>query len=72
MTRPAACIASWQRRYPTSRFAPTSRFRAAMIALLSGQPKLAAEEFDALAERYRGSDEASGRRTGPAAHGPSG
>jgi soluble lytic murein transglycosylase len=47
-------------RYPTSRFAPTSRFRAAMIALLSGQPKLAAEEFDALAERYPGSDEALG------------
>jgi soluble lytic murein transglycosylase len=47
-------------RYPTSRFAPTSRFRAAMIALLSGQPQLAAEEFDALAERYPGSDEALG------------
>jgi soluble lytic murein transglycosylase len=47
-------------RYPTSRFAPTSRFRAAMIALLSGQPRLAAEEFDALAERYPGSDEALG------------
>jgi soluble lytic murein transglycosylase len=45
-------------RYPTSRFAPTSRFRAAMIAMLSGQPKLAAEEFDALAERYPRSDEA--------------
>jgi len=45
-------------RYPSSRFAPTSRFRAAMIAWLSGQPKLAAEEFDALAERYPGSDEA--------------
>jgi soluble lytic murein transglycosylase len=47
-------------RYPTSRFAPTSRFRAAMIALLSGQPKLAAQEFDALAERYPSSDEAMG------------
>lgn len=47
-------------RYPTSRFAPTSRFRAAMIALLSGEPKLAAQEFDALAERYPGSDEAVG------------
>ena len=45
-------------KYPTSRFAPTSRFRAAMIALLSGQPKLAAQEFDALAERYPRSDEA--------------
>jgi peptidoglycan lytic transglycosylase len=45
-------------RYPTSRFAPTARFRAAMIALLSGAPKSAAEEFDALAERYSGSDEA--------------
>lgn len=47
-------------RYPTSRFAATSRFRAAMIVLLSGQPKMAAEEFDALAERYPRSDEAIG------------
>lgn len=47
-------------RYPTSRFAPNSRFRAAMIALLSGQPKLAAQEFDALAERYPGDAEALG------------
>jgi soluble lytic murein transglycosylase len=47
-------------RYPTSRFATTARFRAAMIALLSGEPKSAAQEFDALAERYPGSDEALG------------
>jgi len=47
-------------RYPSSRFAPTSRFRAAMIVMLSGEPKLAAQEFDALAERYPGSDEALG------------
>jgi soluble lytic murein transglycosylase len=47
-------------RYPSSRFAPTSRFRAAMIVLLSGEPKVAAEEFDALAERYPRSDEAIG------------
>jgi soluble lytic murein transglycosylase len=47
-------------RYASSRFAPTARFRAAMIALLSGRAKLAAEEFDALAERYPGSDEALG------------
>lgn len=47
-------------RYPTSRFAPVARFRAAMIALLSGQPKMAAQEFDYLAERYPGSDEANG------------
>ena len=45
-------------RFPTSRFAPTARFRAAMIALLSGQPKLAAVEFDALVERYPKSEEA--------------
>lgn len=45
-------------RYPASRFAPTSCFRAAMIALLSGQPKLAAQEFDALVQRYPASDEA--------------
>jgi soluble lytic murein transglycosylase len=31
-----------------------------MIVLLSGQPKLAAEEFDALADRYPRSDEAIG------------
>jgi soluble lytic murein transglycosylase len=47
-------------RYPTSRFAPTARFRAAMIALLSDRPKLAAQEFDGLADRYPGSDEALG------------
>ena len=44
-------------RYPSSRFAPTSRFRAAMIALLNGEPGVAAQEFEALAERYPGSDE---------------
>lgn len=44
-------------RYPSSRFAPTSRFRAAMIALLNGEPRVAAQEFEALAERYPGSDE---------------
>jgi soluble lytic murein transglycosylase len=47
-------------RYPTSRFATTARFRAAMTALLSGNARIAAEEFDALAERYPGSDEALG------------
>jgi soluble lytic murein transglycosylase len=47
-------------RYPTSRFAPTSRFRAAMIALLGGQAKLAAQEFDELAQRYPASDEVLG------------
>jgi soluble lytic murein transglycosylase len=47
-------------RYPTRRFATTARFRAAMTALLNGDPHLAAEEFDALAERYPGSDEALG------------
>jgi soluble lytic murein transglycosylase len=47
-------------RYPTSRFAPTSRFRAAMIALLNGDSRTAAEEFDALAQRYPSSNEAIG------------
>ena len=47
-------------RYPTSRFAPTARFRAAMIVLLGGNPRLAAREFDLLAERHPGSDEALG------------
>jgi soluble lytic murein transglycosylase len=47
-------------RYPTSRFAPTARFRAAMIALLSERSRIAAQEFDALADRYPGSDEALG------------
>ncbi|HZA98669.1 MAG TPA: transglycosylase SLT domain-containing protein [Gemmatimonadales bacterium] len=47
-------------RYPTSRFAPTARFRAGMIVLLGGNPKLAAREFDLLAERHPGSDEALG------------
>ena len=47
-------------RYPTSRFAPTARFRAAMTALLSGRAKQAAQEFDGLADRYPRSDEALG------------
>jgi soluble lytic murein transglycosylase-like protein len=47
-------------RYPTSRFAPTSRFRAAMIALLNGEPRVAAEEFDHLTGRYPTSEEALG------------
>jgi soluble lytic murein transglycosylase len=47
-------------RYPTSRFAPTARFRAAMIVLLGGNPSLAAREFDLLSERHPGSDEALG------------
>jgi soluble lytic murein transglycosylase len=47
-------------RYPSSRFAPLSTFRAAMIVLLSGEARTAAQEFDALAERYPRSDEALG------------
>jgi soluble lytic murein transglycosylase len=47
-------------RYPSSRFAPIAHFRAAMIALLSNHPKQAAREFDFLAERYPGSEEALG------------
>ena len=35
-------------RYPSSRFAPTAAFRAAMIALLAGDAALAAAEFDSL------------------------
>jgi soluble lytic murein transglycosylase len=45
-------------RYPTSRFAPTAAFRAAMIALLAGDAPLAAAEFDGIVRRYPGSDEA--------------
>jgi soluble lytic murein transglycosylase len=47
-------------RYPSSRFAPAARFRAAMIAFLSQRPQLAAEEFDVLAQKYPGSEEAVG------------
>jgi soluble lytic murein transglycosylase-like protein len=47
-------------RYPSSRFAPTARFRGAMIALLGGHSKDAAREFDSLAERWPRSDEALG------------
>jgi len=46
-------------RYPTSRFAPTAGFRAAMIALVAGDAPAAAAEFDTLARRYSRSDEAS-------------
>lgn len=44
-------------RYPSSHFAPTAAFRAAMIALLAGDAKAAAGEFDALAHRFPRSDE---------------
>jgi soluble lytic murein transglycosylase len=47
-------------RYPTSRFAPTARFRAALIAFVSGRYRQAAREFDQLAARYPASDEAVG------------
>jgi soluble lytic murein transglycosylase len=47
-------------RYPTSRFAPTARFRAAMASFVSGRFKQAAQEFDQLAARYPTSDEALG------------
>ena len=46
-------------RYPTSRFAPAARFRAAMVELLTGDAAMAAREFDELARRYPRSDEAS-------------
>jgi soluble lytic murein transglycosylase len=45
------------KRYPSSRFVPAARFRAAMIALVAGKPKLAAREFDELAKRYPRNEE---------------
>ena len=45
-------------RYPSSHFAPSAWFRAAMISLVGGQPGTAAGEFDELARRYPRSDEA--------------
>ncbi|MBA3317804.1 MAG: transglycosylase SLT domain-containing protein, partial [Gemmatimonadales bacterium] len=45
-------------RYPTSRFAPAARFRAAMVELLTGDAAMAGREFDELARRYPRSDEA--------------
>ena len=45
--------------YPTSQFAPTARFRAAMLALLNGEAALAAREFDELWQKYPRSDEAA-------------
>ncbi len=44
-------------RYPSSHFAPTAAFRAAMIALVAGDARTAAAEFDALARRFPRSDE---------------
>lgn len=46
-------------KYPTSPFAPTARFRAAMLALLNGEAALAAREFDDLWQKYPRSDEAA-------------
>jgi soluble lytic murein transglycosylase len=45
--------------YPTSHFAPTAAFRAAMIALLADSATAAAAEFDTLAKRYPRSGEAT-------------
>ena len=45
-------------RYPTSRFAASARFRAAMVELLTGDAAMAGREFDELARRYPRSDEA--------------
>jgi soluble lytic murein transglycosylase len=45
------------KRYPSSRFAPTARFRAAMIAFVAQKPKAAAREFDELAKRYPRNEE---------------
>ena len=44
--------------YPGSRFAPTARFRAALIRLLAGDAVGAAGEFDELSRLYPRSDEA--------------
>jgi soluble lytic murein transglycosylase len=44
-------------RYPTSRFAPAARFRAAMVELLTGDAAMAGREFDELARCYPRSDE---------------
>ena len=38
-------------RYPSSRFAPPARFRAALIAFTAGRASEAAREFDVLAGR---------------------
>ncbi len=60
--RPTARPAYYRRaavRYPTSRFAPAARFRAAMVELLTGDAGMAGREFDELARRYPRSDEAS-------------
>ncbi|MGN6391320.1 MAG: transglycosylase SLT domain-containing protein, partial [Gemmatimonadales bacterium] len=46
-------------QYPSSRFAPTAAFRAAMIGLLAGDVVQSAGEFDELAGRWSRSDEAS-------------
>ncbi|HEX6105755.1 MAG TPA: lytic transglycosylase domain-containing protein, partial [Gemmatimonadales bacterium] len=46
-------------RYPSSRFAPAARFRAAMVELLTGSAAMSAREFDDLAKRYPRSDEAT-------------
>ena len=45
------------KRYPTSNLAATARFRAALIAYIHGKPRVAAMEFDSLAENYSRSAE---------------
>jgi soluble lytic murein transglycosylase len=46
-------------RYPSSRFAPAARFRAAMVELLTGSAAMGAREFDELTRRYPKSEEAT-------------
>lgn len=45
-------------RYPSSRFAPSARFRAAIIAYTAGRFLEAATELDELVQRYPASDDA--------------
>ena len=54
---PARTTAGSSLSYPSSHFAPTAAFRAAMIALLAGDASGAAGEFDTLARRFPRSDE---------------
>jgi soluble lytic murein transglycosylase len=49
-------------RHPRASVAPGAAFRAAIIAFIDGNARMAAAEFDALAERYPTSAEATAAR----------
>lgn len=63
--RDAAARSAWRElvtKYPRSTLAPTSAFKAALVAYIAGNFAVAASEWDAAAAAYPRSDEAAAMR----------